>query len=73
MSNYNIKEEEFIFNSVGESIYIIRVTPQFIYYNSYDDCGDFVRKNLKRKVYYDEENHSLFIRCDKNFIFTLRR
>tara|TARA_R110002073_G_scaffold48491_2_gene130314 strand:- start:1851 stop:2087 length:237 start_codon:yes stop_codon:yes gene_type:complete len=72
MSNYEFKKEETIFNNLGESIYIIGVTPQFIYFDSYDDCGDLWRKNLKRKVYYDGENHSLFIRADRNFIFTLR-
>lgn len=55
MSDYNIQPFTTFFNSVCESIYITKVTPKFVYFDAYDDCGELCRKGLKRKVRYHEK------------------
>tara|TARA_R110000824_G_scaffold157647_1_gene331134 strand:- start:901 stop:1125 length:225 start_codon:yes stop_codon:yes gene_type:complete len=57
MADYNIEPYRTIFDSAGQSIYITKITPKFIYLDAYDDCGDLWRKGLKRKVRY----HSKYI------------
>ena len=69
MSDYNIQPFNTILNSCGESIYTTKITPKFVYFDSYDDCGQLWRKGLKRKVRYHEKY--LYVSIYKNYHFVL--
>jgi len=70
MSDYGIEVYSTIYNLVNENIYITKVTPKYITFDSYDDCGELWRKNLRRWVYCKEEE--LYVKIDGTFIFTLK-
>ena len=75
MSNYHIEANTTIFNSLSESIFIKRVTPKYIIFDSYDDCGELFGSNLKRYVYQDTDNQELYIvmlKKQKGYSFTIR-
>jgi len=62
MSDFNLEEGETIYNIVNESIYITKTTPQFITCDIYDDSGEIWRRNLKRKVFYNDYTDYLYIK-----------
>ena len=62
MSDFNLEEGETIYNIVNESLYITKTTPQFIICDIYDDCGEIWRRNLKRKVFYNDYTDYLYIK-----------
>ena len=72
MSNWGITAGDTINNVVSESIYILKVTPQFIIFDSYDDCGDLWRSNVRRKVKYCSINGELYIQDCKKFRFKIK-
>lgn len=74
MSDFNIEANTTIFNSASESIYIKRVTPKYIIFDSYDDCGELYRSDCKCYVYQDEDNQELYVVMykKKGYIFTIR-
>jgi hypothetical protein len=71
MSTNYINPYETIFNVVNESIYIKKVTPYFIVFDSYDDCGELWRRNLRRKV-FRVEGIGKYIKINKKLHFWLR-
>ena len=70
MSDYGIEEGTTIYNMVSESIYIYDITPKYITFTAYDDCGEVWRKDLRRWVYCNEKE--LYVKIEGTFIFTLK-
>jgi len=60
MSDYGIYEFEPFEKVAGKSIMIRKVTPKFIIFDCYNECGDLWMSNVRKKVKCDAFN-SLYI------------
>jgi len=68
MSDYNIQPFTTILNSWCCRIYITKVTPKFVYFDAYDDCGELWRKGLKRKVLYHKKYLYVAVSPNDNYV-----
>tara|TARA_R100000773_G_C4104362_1_gene47655 strand:- start:80 stop:322 length:243 start_codon:yes stop_codon:yes gene_type:complete len=55
MSDYGIQPFGTLYDMCGDRIEIKKVSSKFITFDDFDDCGELYRKNVKRKVFVEED------------------